>query len=93
MFNIQPESDVIRVQHVTCTVFSVFLLLQVLFTISKEKLINSWKYGLSVIILDVLQVCSVHCKGVASDNCERFTFLSEHQGFFPTDNHCFLAVL
>lgn len=30
--------------------------LQVLFTISKEKLINSWKYGLAVLILDVLQV-------------------------------------
>lgn len=30
---------------------------QVLFTISKEKLNSSWKYGMTVIILDVLQVC------------------------------------
>lgn len=35
---------------------SVLLMLQVLFTISKEKLINSWKYGLAVLLLDVLQV-------------------------------------
>ncbi len=30
--------------------------LQVLFTITKEKLNNSWKYAMTVIILDVLQV-------------------------------------
>ena len=33
--------------------------MQVLFTITKEKLNNSWKYGMTVIILDVLQVD--HC--------------------------------
>ena len=30
--------------------------MQVLFTIAKEKLINSWKYGMTVLLLDVLQV-------------------------------------
>ena len=30
--------------------------LQVLFTITKEKLNNSWKYAMTVLLLDVLQV-------------------------------------
>ena len=34
----------------------LLLATQVLFTISKEKLINSWKYGLAVLLLDILQV-------------------------------------
>ena len=39
-----------------CCVTPLLLIPQVLFTISKEKLINSWKYGLAVILLDILQV-------------------------------------
>ena len=34
----------------------ILLPVQVLFTITKEKLNNSWKYAMTVIILDVLQV-------------------------------------
>ena len=41
---------------VCCCVNPLFLTTQVLFTISKEKLINSWKYGLAVLLLDILQV-------------------------------------
>ncbi len=33
--------------------------MQVLFTLSKEKLNTSWKYAMAVIILDFLQVSSL----------------------------------
>ena len=50
------------------TIISSSIALQVLFTIAKEKLINSWKYGMAVLLLDVLQVfCAKQSDLVAFD--------------------------